>query len=155
VSSVSVTPAVAAAIGTERRATSKSLTLSRGTVKPGETLEATGAGCAAKIPVVISIDGNNVGTTTTNDQGAFATSITPLDLGAGQVTVTATCGSTQLTALLATVATATVSSPEVSAGIFGVFVLLGLVLFRGQFTSNVTRRRRRRGAADILDMEQD
>jgi hypothetical protein len=36
-----------------------------------------------------------------------------------------------------------------------VFVLLGAVLLRGQFTSNVTRRRgrhrrRRRGAADIL-----
>jgi hypothetical protein len=35
-----------------------------------------------------------------------------------------------------------------------VFVLLGAVLLRGQFTSNVTRRRgrrRRRGAADVLE----
>jgi hypothetical protein len=57
--------------------------------------------------------------------------------------------------LLAIVATSTVWSPEGSAGIFGVFVLLGLVLLRGQYTSNATRRRRRRrGAADILK-EQD
>ena len=101
--------------------------------------------------MVLSIGGRTVGTTTANSQGAFSTSITPPDQGAGRVTVTATCGSTQLTALLAVVATSTVSTPEGSAAIFAVFVLLGAVLLRGQFTSNVTRRRRRRrSAADIF-----
>ncbi len=69
--------------------------------------------------------------------------------------MTATCGSTQLATLLSLVTTATVSAPEGGAGVFCVFVLLGAVLLRGQFTSNVTRRRgrhrrRRRGVADVL-----
>jgi len=69
------------------------------------------------------------------------------------VTVTATCGAIQLATLLSIVTTSTASSPEGSAATFGVFVLLGLVLVRGQFSSNGTRRRRKRTAADILKEE--
>jgi hypothetical protein len=105
--------------------------------------------------VVISIGGKTVGETTADSQGTFSTSITPPDLGAGLVTVTATCGSTQMTTLLAFVVTSTVTTPEGGAAVFGVFVLLGFVLLRGQLNSNSTRRRRRRGAADILASEQD
>ena len=48
-----------------------------------------------------------------------------------------------------------VSTPEGGAAVFSVFVLLGAVLLRGQFSSNVTRRRakhrrRSRSTADIL-----
>jgi len=104
--------------------------------------------------VVVSIGGKTVGETTADSQGTFSTSITPPDLGAGLVTVTATCGSIQMATLLAFVVTSTVTAPEGGAAVFGVFVLLGFVLLRGQLSSNSTRRRRRRGAADIL-AEQD
>jgi hypothetical protein len=60
-----------------------------------------------------------------------------------------------MAALLATVTTSTVSAPEGGAAIFGVFVLLGFVLLRGQFTSHGTHRRRRRGAADVLAAGRD
>jgi hypothetical protein len=130
------------------------LSLSRSTVIPGEATTASGDGCAAGSPVTLSINGTTVGATTANDEGAFSASIKPPVAKAGQVTVTATCGSTTLATLLALVTTSTVSAPEGGAAIFGVFVLVGFVLLRGQFSSNGTRRRRRRGAADIL-AEQD
>jgi hypothetical protein len=104
--------------------------------------------------VILTIDGQQVGSTTTDSQGRFATTITPPERGAGQVTVTATCGSTQLATLLSLVVTSTVTSPEGGAAVFGVFILVGFVLLRGQITSNGTRRRRRRGAAEVLEENQ-
>ena len=116
---------------------------------------AEGVGCAPGAPVVLAIGGTTVATTTADSSGAFSASITPPTQEAGKVTVTATCGSTQLATLLALVSTSTVSTPEGGAAVFSVFVLLGAVLLRGQFTSNVTHRRakhrrRRRSIADIL-----
>jgi hypothetical protein len=133
---------------------SKSLVLTRATLIPGETTTANGVGCAPGSQVVIAVGGTTIAETTANSQGDFSALITPPDQGAARLTVTATCGSTQLATLLSLVSTATVSTPEGGAGVFCVFVLLGAVLLRGQFTSNVTRRRgrrRRRGAADILE----
>jgi hypothetical protein len=132
---------------------SESLVLTHATVIPGEATTANGEGCAPGSQVVLAIGGTTVAETTANSQGDFSAPITPPDQGAGRLTVTATCGSTQLATLLSLVTTATVSAPEGGAGVFCVFVLLGAVLLRGQFTSNVTRRRgrrRRRGAADVL-----
>ena len=113
-----------------------------------------GSGCAAGQPVVLSIAGKTVGRTTSNDQGEFSTSITPPNLGAGEVTVLATCGAVQVGTLLSTVITSQVTTPENGAAVFAVFVLLGFVLLRGQFNSNGTRRRRRSSGADILAEEQ-
>jgi hypothetical protein len=53
---------------------------------------------------------------------------------------------------IAVVATSKVSTPEGSAAVFGVFVLLGMVLLRGQFGGNARRRRRSNGVR--LDVEE-
>lgn len=96
--------------------------------------------------------GRVVGTATVNGQGAFSALVSPPDQ-TGQVTVTASCGSKRFAALVSVVDTSTVSPPEGSVAVFGIFVLLGAVLIRGQFGSATRRRRRRRiGASDILDM---
>jgi hypothetical protein len=104
--------------------------------------------------VALFISGRVVGMATVNAQGTFSASLAPTDQGAGQVTVTASCGSKRFAAVLSTVATSTGTPPEGSVALFGIFVLLGAVLIRGQF-GNATRRRRRRrvGASDILDIE--
>jgi len=122
-------------------------------VIPGESTTATGVGCVPGSQVVLAIGSTNVGYGTADSQGAFAVSFTPSSQLTGLRQVTATCGSLQLATLLAVVTTSTVSTPEGAAGVFGVFILLGAVLLRGQFTSNVTRRRRRRnrGAKEILE----
>jgi hypothetical protein len=69
--------------------------------------------------------------------------------------ITATCGSTVLsTTLNVVVTTSSSASPVVGAGAaaFGVFVLLGLLLLRGQFDTNVTSRRKgRRDAEKVLE----
>jgi len=128
------------------------LLLSSTTLVPGEATILSGAGCDPGAEVVVSIDGKQVGMTMANGQGTFSTSLTPPDLGAGQATVVASCGSKTFTALVSMVATSRASAPEGSVAVFGIFVLLGVVLVRGQVNSNGTRRRkRRRGASDLLD----
>jgi len=130
----------------------EALLLSNTTLVPGEATILSGMGCDPGAEVVVLIDGKEVGLTMANGQGTFSTSLTPPDLGAGQATVVARCGSKTFTALVSMVATSRVSAPEGSVAVFGIFVLLGVVLVRGQVNSNGTRRRRRkRGASDLLD----
>ena len=123
------------------------------TVAPGEATSVSGGGCPAGAVVTISVNGVPVASTTADAQGSFSASINPSEQGAGQLTVTATCGSRRLTSVLDVVSTANLSNPDGSAGVFGGFLLLGFVLFR-QFSSNATARRRRRSAADVLEEEQ-
>jgi hypothetical protein len=47
---------------------------------------------------------------------------------------------------LSIVDTARASSPEGSAGVFGVFVLFGGLLVKGQYPGGAARRRRKKGA---------
>jgi hypothetical protein len=53
---------------------------------------------------------------------------------------------------ISVVATSKDSSPEGGAAVFGVFILLGLVLLRGQFSGNGSNQRRRRSGVR-LDLE--
>jgi len=130
------------------------LQLSRVTLVPGQPTVMRGRGCAPGAAVLISINGKEVGQLTANSQGAFSTSLTPFDLGVGQVTVTATCGSKSFVAVATLVTTAKVSAPAGSIAVGGGFVLLGAVLVRGQFGSTASRRRRRRrGASDVMGTE--
>jgi len=120
--------------------------LSHTTVVPGESTVVRGTGCVPATPVVLTIAGNEVGQTTANSQGNFSASITPPS-GAGQVTVTASCGSRTFGVVLSVVTTVAASTPEGATAVFGVFVLLGFVLLWGQFGSSATRRRRKRQGA--------
>ena len=116
---------------------------------PGESLVLSGSGCAPGIEVPIFIDGRRVGSTTANSQGSFSAAVTPDQVG--QLTITATCGAKTFVSDALVVATSKALSPAGSSAVFGVFVLLGVVLLRGQITGGgSTRRRRRRGTTDIL-----
>ena len=125
------------------------LVLSSNALVPGESLVLRGSGCAPGIEVPIFIDGRRVGSTTANSQGSFSAAVTPDQVG--QLTITAKCGDKTFVSVALVVATSKALSPAGSSAVFGVFVLLGFVLLRGQITGGgSTRRRRRRGAADIL-----
>jgi len=132
-----------------------SLTLSSPAIIPGGSTTASGTGCAPQSPVVLSILSHTVATTTANQVGDFSAPVSPPS-GSGQFRVVATCGAVQLTAFLEVVASAESSNPEGGAAVFCVFVLVGVILLRGQFsTSSRQRRRRRRTAADILGTSGD
>jgi uncharacterized repeat protein (TIGR01451 family) len=120
---------------------SSSFALSPPTIAPGGTTVAYGTGCPALSTVVISIDGKTLATTTADGRGAFSASLTPRNLRAGQYTVTATCGTLRMSAVLTIALSSSASTPESSAAAFGVFVLLGLALMRGQFNSDVKKRK--------------
>jgi hypothetical protein len=77
-----------------------------------------------------------------NASGKFSTTISPPTLAAGEHQLKASCGPT-LTATLAMVVPSSNSPAESSSAIFAVFIILGLILLRGQYNSNSTRRRRR------------
>jgi len=128
------------------------LTLNPSVLKPGGTTVASGEGCPPGSQVFIDIGNQTVATTTANGDGAFSASIVAPAKLSGQATVSATCGPTQLTSLLTMVVTSTLSAPEAGAATFAVFVLLGFILLRGQF-STVLKRRRHPGASDVLDEE--
>ncbi len=123
--------------------------LSSKALVPGESLVLRGSGCAPGIEVPIFIDGRRVSSTTANSQGSFSAAVTPDQVG--QLTITAKCGAKTFVSFALVVATSKALSPAGSSAVFGVFVLLGVVLLRGQITGGgSTRRRRRRGAADVL-----
>jgi hypothetical protein len=129
--------------------TPRVLVLSSNALVPGQSLVLRGSGCAPGIEVPIFIDGRRVGSTTANSQGSFSAAVTPDQVG--QLTITAKCGDKTFVSYATLVATVKALSPAGSSAVFGVFVLLGVVLLRGQITGGgSTRRRRRRGAADIL-----
>ena len=132
-----------------------SLILSSPAIIPGASTTASGTGCTPESPVDLSILGHTVATTTADQAGDFSAPVSP-PAGSGQFTVIATCGAVQLTAFLDVVASAESSNPEGGAAVFCVFVLIGVVLLRGQFSiSSRQRRRRRRSAADILGTSGD
>ncbi len=125
------------------------LLLAPAVLKPGGSTVASGDGCPPGSAVTVTVGDKPVASTTANDQGAFSTPISPGRSLTGQQKVTATCGPTELSTVLSFVVTSTLTAPEAGAATFGVFVLLGFVLLRGQFMTLV--RRRRRPATDDLE----
>ena len=145
-------PSVAALGSGPTASAPKALRLSRITLVPGQATVMTGHGCAPDADVVVFIGKEEVEQITANSQGTFSTSLTPPDLGVGQVTITVVCGPKRFVAEATLVTTAKVSGPESSVAVGGAFVLLGAVLVRGQFGSTTNRRRRRRrGVSDFVD----
>jgi hypothetical protein len=60
---------------------------------PGQLFHLPGTGCAAGAPVVVNLDGRQLGTTTADGDGAFElVGTVPRSTTPGQFTVTATCG---------------------------------------------------------------
>jgi hypothetical protein len=125
------------------------LLLAPNVLKPGGSTVASGDGCPPGSTVTVTVGGKPVASTTADDKGAFSTPISPGRSFTGRQTVAATCGPTQLSTVLSFVVTSTLTAPEAGAATFGVFVLLGFVLLRGQFMTLV--RRRRRHATDDLE----
>jgi hypothetical protein len=122
-------------------------------VVPGESATVTGTGCDSNAPVVLTINGVRVGATTASANGNFSTSISPPTLFAGQYQLKASCGPT-ITTTLAMVVSSSNSTSESSAAIFAVFIVLGLVLLRGQYNSNATRRRRRQSISEEFEEDE-
>ncbi|HUC03914.1 MAG TPA: putative Ig domain-containing protein [Acidimicrobiales bacterium] len=127
------------------------ITLSTSTLVPGESTTVRGEGCAAGSTVQLVLDGHPVGSTTATAAGRFTATVVPQSADIGPHTLTATCGSTREAVVVTMVALSKLSTPESGAAIFCVFILLGLILLRGQYYTNGTRRRRKRTAAEMLD----
>jgi hypothetical protein len=125
------------------------LLLAPAVLKPGGSTVASGDGCPPGSTVTVTVGHEPVASTTADDEGAFSTPISPGKSLTGQQPVDATCGPTQLSTTLSFVVTSTLTAPEAGAATFGVFVLLGFVLLRGQFLT--LRRRRKRPVIDDLE----
>jgi len=126
------------------------LTLSQSSISPYGSTVVRGAQCPPGSQVVISVDGRRESVTNADDQGRFSFRLAPGSLPVGPHQVTAACGWLSQSTTLNAVVTSTASTPESSAAAFGAFVLLGVVLLRGQFDTSATRRRKRRSADEVL-----
>jgi uncharacterized repeat protein (TIGR01451 family) len=137
------------------RAAGPSLQLNPSSISPGGSTTASGSGCPAHSPVVMAVDGRQVSSGTADARGRFSINVSPGQLPVGRHVLTATCGSvvlsTSLNIVVTTSSSGAATPAEAGAAAFGVFVLLGVLLLRGQFDTNATRRRTRgRGSAEVL-----
>jgi hypothetical protein len=98
-------------------------------VSPGANVSATGHGCDANAPVLLSIDANPVGHTTANSQGDFTAALDTSALHVGQYQVTAHCGPT-LEAAFDVVLVAQVGQDGTTVVSVIFFILVGLAIFR-------------------------
>lgn len=100
--------AIAPAASAQYQPGTPGLVLTPSTTTPGQPVTAIGFGCPKGATVVISIDGETVGTTRarTDERGSFETTF-PAPATPGTYTVTATCGSTIVSSTLTVVATPT------------------------------------------------
>lgn len=129
----------------------KSSILTHATLIPGEGTLVSGTGCPPQSVVNFVIAGRQVAQTTANKQGSFSTSLTPgNNVQPGQFQVTASCGASSFSELLAVVSQSGVKSPSAGAAVFGVFVLLGVLLLVGLLPRSSRRRTRRPTASDIM-----
>jgi len=92
-------------------------------------VQATGYGCHANAPVVLTIDHNQVARTTTDNQGTFATPIATTSLPVGRYQVLADCGP-QLAASFDVVVISHAGQDGSTVVIIIFFILLGLAVFR-------------------------
>jgi LPXTG-motif cell wall-anchored protein len=87
VSTLFVTPAQAQDYG------GGTFTIDDPTLAAGDAVGVTGTGCAAAAEVTLAVDGEPIGTTTADGDGAFAyTGTLPAGTAPGPHTLTATCG---------------------------------------------------------------
>ena len=106
------------------------LQLAQATVAPGQQVSATGYGCVASSPVLLTIDGQPVGHTTADPQGRFAAQVADGPLAVGPYRVVAHCGAV-LAAPLSVVLASSVGQGRATVVIIIVFFLLvGLAVFR-------------------------
>lgn len=97
-------------------------------VDPGGPATAVGRGCPGKVPVIFTIYGKHVGTTTSATDGDFEGPVDTTDLAVGAYEVDAHCGLV-LSAPLDIVLASQVSSDTGSIVVIIFFLLLGIALF--------------------------
>jgi hypothetical protein len=110
-------------------------------VSPGAVVSASGTGCSANVPVVLTIDSATVGHTTANAQGDFSAPLQTSALHVGQYQVLAHCGPT-LEAAFDVVLVAQVGQDGTTVVSVIFFILVGLALFRRRINWNGDRTRR-------------
>jgi hypothetical protein len=109
-------------------------------ISPGANVSATGHGCDADAPVLLTIDQNPVGHTTANSQGDFTAALATSSLHVGQYQVTAHCGPT-LEAAFDVVLVAQVGQDGTTVVSVIFFILVGLAVFRRRINWNGVPRR--------------
>ncbi len=107
------------------------LLLDRPSTEPGGSALALGRGCAPGAPVLLSVEGRDVGTSAADADGAFAVPLAFPEMEVGNYQVEARCGPA-LTAPI-DLAVASLVDPATSTLVVLIFfVLLGLAAFRRQ-----------------------
>ncbi len=105
------------------------LELSSLSIPPAGSVSATGQGCKASVPVLLTVDQAIVGATKSGANGSFSTPLNVSTFPVGQYLVVAHCGPTLTSDL--DVVLATEANPDTSTLLIIVFFLLiGLALFR-------------------------
>ena len=110
------------------------LDLSAPSAVPGGEVSLRGSGCIAGETVGFFADGESVGQTVADGDGAFdATVVLPADLGIGEHQLEARCGGVTLDATIDIVITTTTGAASTSAGVvLAFFLLIALVFTQGR-----------------------
>lgn len=105
------------------------LVLDRPSIKPGESLSASGQGCRPSRMVTLTSDGAEVGTAYTDSSGAFTAPVEFTRIEAGRHTVIAECG-VRLTGAVDQVVTRSTGGQTGTLVILVFFVLAGVTVIR-------------------------
>jgi len=105
------------------------LVLDRPSIKPGETLSASGKGCLPSRMVTLMSDGNEVGTAYTDGSGAFTAPVEFTRIEAGRHTVIAECG-VRLTGAVDQVVTRSSGGQTGTLVVLVFFVLASITVIR-------------------------
>ncbi|MFF1613125.1 hypothetical protein ACFVYA_35610 [Amycolatopsis sp. NPDC058278] len=105
------------------------LVLDRPSIKPGETLSASGKGCQPSRMVTLVSDGTEVGTAYTDGSGAFTAPVEFTRIEAGRHTVVAECG-VRLTGAVDQVVTRSSGGQTGTLVILVFFVLASITVIR-------------------------
>ncbi len=106
------------------------LQLAHVTVSPGQQVSATGYGCVANSPVLLTIDGQPVGHATADPHGRFAARVEDGPLAVGPHRVVAHCGAVLAAPLSVVVASSVGTGSATVLIIILFFLLVGLAVFR-------------------------
>jgi LPXTG-motif cell wall-anchored protein len=123
-------------------------TVSRSRVEPGGTVEFCGDGFAPGAEIIISDNGEQVGTVTANDDGEFCVTLTLEEVGTHVLTGTGVGAEGEARTVTATVVVAAAGLPATGSNTIlpAIGVGLGLVTL-GTFLIYAVRRQRARGFA--------
>lgn len=94
------------------------LVLTPSTTTPGTIVTAIGFGCPRRVQVTLTINGETVATTTSqnDDRGSFQATF-PAPQTPGQYTVTATCGNTIVSSVLTVIAAPTTTAASIQTSV--------------------------------------